>query len=223
MTRLLLTLHKAALALRPDARRHRARLLALRPARRVAQSLDLDAERLVFDRSDWVSAWVDPRQSVTSHSGLLVATRAITTQGRLLWLVRRAGLARAFHSRADDPFAAMAEAEAAWRRRADQRQLRPQVRAIVRDLRRLRRRMWVCRADAYRSPLCDEGVDAFLRSLGLGRFDCFPGWLIAWLFAFDRQVGFVLYEADQRARAALSFPDDPGASGADPRGRAAPH
>lgn len=141
----------------------------------------------------------------------------------MLWLVRRAGLARAFHSRADDPFAAMAEAEAAWRRRADQRPLRPQVRAIVRDLRWLRRRMWVCRADACRSPLCDEGVDAFLRSLGLGRFDCFPGWLIAWLFAFDRQVGFVLCEADQRVRAALSLPGDPGAAGAGTRGRAAPH
>ncbi|WP_299507510.1 hypothetical protein [uncultured Roseobacter sp.] len=46
--------------------------------------------------------------------------------------------------------------------------------------------------DAYRLPFCDEGIDAFLRALRIDGFRFYPGWLVGWLFAIDRQVGFVL-------------------------------
>lgn len=201
MTRPTLALARLYAELRPAARRHRARLLALRgPQARHETSLDLRPSGLIFDRSDWVSVWLDPRQSALSHDGTLVATRAVTPQGRLLWLVRKSGLRRAYHSRAEDAFAAMQEAETAWRRRREQKGAKDEVRAIVRDLRRFRLRYRVTVEDAYRSPLCDEGVDGFLLSLGITGFRSYPGWLIAWLYALDRQVGFVLYEAHLRHR-----------------------
>ncbi len=197
MTRL--TFARLYAELRPATRRHRARLLALRGPQALREtSLDFRPSRLVFDRSEWVSAWLDPRQSVLSRDGTLIATRAITPRGRLLWLVRKCGLCRAYHSRAEDAFAAMEEAEISWRRRRAQRAAKDEVRTIVRDLRRFRVRYRVTLEDAYRSPLCDEGVDGFLLSLGITGFRSYPGWLIAWLYAIDRQVGFVLYEAHLR-------------------------
>ncbi|MEZ5777476.1 MAG: hypothetical protein R3E44_03850 [Paracoccaceae bacterium] len=185
--------------LRPSARRHKTALVNLRDASaRRETSLDLRPRRLVFDRSDWVSAWIDPRQIVLSWDGTTEAVRGVTTHGRLLWIVRQTGLSRAYHSRAADPFDAMAEARTAWQRRRDQRHLKPEVERIVRDLRWFRRRLAIRTDDAYRSPLCDEGVDGFLMSLGIVGFRTYPGWLIAWLYAFERQVGFVLYEAHRR-------------------------
>ncbi|WP_298976515.1 hypothetical protein [uncultured Roseobacter sp.] len=56
--------------------------------------------------------------------------------------------------------------------------------------------------DAYRLPFCDEGIDAFLRALRIDGFRFYPGWLVGWLFAIDRQAGFVLWEAHLRETAA---------------------
>lgn len=156
---------------------------------------------LRFDRTDWVSMWMDVRHVVHSADGSVSMARGITVQGRLLWMVRKKGLQRAYHARATDPFDAMAEAEDAWRRRKEQRVHKDRVKAIVRDLRSLRVRYQVTLDDAYTSPLCDEGVDGFLRSLGISGYHRYPGWLIAWLYAFDRQVGFVLFEAHKRREA----------------------
>lgn len=184
---------------RPSAQRHKATLLSQRSmAERRETSLEVRPEGLIFDRSDWVSAWLDPRQSVISATGVVTATRGITIGGRLLWLVRKAGLDRAYHSRQADPIAAMAEAETAWRRRIELRPFRAEVRQIVRDLRWFRRRLDIYVEDAYRSPLCNEGVDAFLASLGISGLRRYPGWLIAWAYALDRQVGFVIWEAHLR-------------------------
>ncbi|MEM7642225.1 MAG: hypothetical protein AAF366_06815 [Pseudomonadota bacterium] len=151
-----------------------------------------------FDFSDWVSAWVDPQNRATNPSGTVTACRAISMSGRLLWLVRKSGLRRAYHSREMDAEAAIADAENAWQRREDQKIFKPQVRTIVSDLRWLRTRHRVLIDDAYQSPLCNEGIDSFLDTLRISGFRSYPGWLVGWLFAIDRQVGFVLWEAHLR-------------------------
>lgn len=190
-------------ALSPRTRSLKARLVAERPSPpSPVCSLDTRPDRLDFDRSDWVSVWVDPRHCATSPCGTVMACRAISVRGRLLWLVRKSGLRRAFHSREVAAQDAIADAERAWQRREDQRALKPQVRAIVADLRWLRVRHRVLIDDAYRSPLCNEGIDGFLRALRISGFRSYPGWLVGWLFAIDRQVGFVLWEAHLRVTAA---------------------
>lgn len=199
MPRLLYHFSRIRATIKPSARRHKSTLRAQRPSPlSPVRSLDTVPDRLEFDRSDWVAAWVDPRNGATSACGTVQACRAISVEGRLLWLVRKSGLNRAYHSREPQADAAIADAEHAWQRRRDQQVLKPRVRAIVADLRRLRVRHRILIDDAYRSPLCDEGIDAFLRALCISGFRSYPGWLVGWLFTIDRQVGFVLWEAHLR-------------------------
>ena len=174
-------------------------LLAARTGIPALERLCADPERdILFDRSDWVSAYLDRGNTVSIDGGRLMATRAITTQGRMIWLVRSRHLSRAYHSRMADPHAAMTEAERAWQRRRDMRAHRDELGKIVHALRWGRLRYKIRVDDAYASPLCEEGVDGFLRVVGFGAITTFPGWFIAWCFAIDRQVGFVIWEAHQR-------------------------
>lgn len=174
-------------------------LLAERPGasgRALNPSFGMD--ELCLIRSDWVSTWVDPMNWHVDPDTGKTATRAIKLDGRLLWLVRNPAYRRAYHARAVLPQEAIREADFAWSRRAEMRERKAEMLRIVRDLRKLRTRYRVTVEDAYASPLCSDGVDGFLQTLRLDRFRSFPGWLIAWLFALDRQVGFVLWEAHQR-------------------------
>lgn len=178
-------------------------LLAARPD---LSGMDLDvgdvSGDILFSRVDWVPAWEDRSHVVSSEDDGLTATRAITSEGRLIWLVRNTSFRRAFHARSANAPGAFDEARCAWQRRAEFRNHKAEVRRIVRELRFLRVRHDVTVDDAYASPLCEEGVDGFLRTLRLSHYRRFPGWLIAWLSVFDRQVGFVLYEARKRHEAA---------------------
>lgn len=202
MARPLYHLARMRSVLSPKAWRHRDHLRQQRPSPpRPVRALNTAPDRLEFDRSDWVSAWVDPAHRATSRCGTIIACRAISDQGRLLWLVRKSGLRRAYHSRETDANAAIRDAERAWQRRHEQRRLKPQVRSVVADLRWLRVRHPVLIDDAYRSPLCDEGIDGFLRALRISGFRSYPGWLVGWLFTIDRQVGFVIWEAHLRETA----------------------
>ncbi len=165
---------------------------------RFCSNYDAD---IVFDRADWVSALVDTRNVIRFPTQKVTATRAITLQGKLIWLIRSVHYARAYHSSEPDATSATKDAVRAWTRRSDMRRYRDDVRAIVSDLRWGRKRFRIHVDDAYASPLCNEGVDGFLRSIGVGRFTDFPGWFIAWCFALDRQVGFVIWEAYKRTQA----------------------
>ena len=177
-------------------------LLADRPGiSGIELSLGSLSGEMVFSKSDWVSAWEDTLHVVWSDDRKLSATRAITRQGRLIWLVRAEGFRRAYHARALNAESAFREARSAWRRREEFRARKAEIRRIVREMRFLKVRHEVTVEDAYASPLCEEGVDGFLRSLRLDQYHRFPGWLIAWLHAVDRQIGFVLYEARKRHEA----------------------
>ena len=188
------------------------RLLHVRPGISGPElSLGDLARDMVFNRSDWVSAWEDRRHVVWTNDLAFSATRAITRQGRLIWMVRSPGVRRPYHARASTAAAAIQEASLARQRRAEFRHHKEEVRRIVRELRFLRVRHDVTVEDAYASPLCEEGVDGFLRALRLPRFRRFPGWLIAWLQIFDRQVEFVLFEARKRhLSSAGDIPASPG-------------
>lgn len=202
MARPLYHLARLRATLTPRGRRYRDTLYMQRPSPpSPVRSLDMKLDKLAFDRSDWVSAWVDLHNSVDSDCGTITAYRAINMKGQLLWLVRKSGLRRAYHSRETNVKAAIADAKLAWQRREDQRVLKPRVRAVVADLRWLRVRHRVLIDDAYRSPLCNEGIDAFLDTLCISGFRSYPGWLVGWLFAVDRQVGFVIWEAHLRVAA----------------------
>lgn len=191
--------HQALALLRRDRSHHKAELLAQRGAATFAQSLEMWwSNSLVFDRSDWVSAWVDPRQSYWSRDGLTQATRAITVDGRLIWLVSHPKFKRPYHSREETATEAFLDAQNAWRRKTAQAKAKGEVREIVYRLATFRESYAVVIDDAYRSPLCDEGVDGFLRSLGVPGIKRCPGWLVAWFYYVDRQVGFVIYEAHKR-------------------------
>lgn len=183
----------------PTTNNLKCRLLAERPGiSGLELSLgDLPGD-LEFVRSDWVSTWVDRRHMVFSNWQGVTATRAITAQGRLIWMVKHPDYQRAYHARSTTAEAAIREARTAWKRRAAMRRHKAELRLITREMRFLKVRHDVTVDDAYASPLCDEGVDGFLRTLRLGRYRRFPGWLIAWLTIFDRQVGFVLFEARRR-------------------------
>lgn len=190
-------------------RRLMDRLAAERPNQSAIERLCSDYEAdIVFDRADWVSALVDTGNVVEFSTKKMTATRAMTLQGKLIWLIRSAQYRRAYHSSETDAASAVEDALRAWKRRSDMRRYRDDVRAIVSDLRWGRKRFRIHVDDAYASPLCNEGVDGFLRSIGVGRFTDFPGWFIAWCFALDRQVGFVIWEAYKRTQAEPCVPTD---------------
>lgn len=192
---------------RASRRRLGLNLLAQRPD---LGALERDAlvDRLLVDhRLDWVRGLEDPFNTVR-HDGA-VATRAITAQGRLLWIVREAREARVYHARAADPCAAIAEAREARRRRNAIRANRAEIARVIAGLRSGALRFEVRIEDAYASPLCAEGVDGFMRAVGLSRLKRAPGWFVAWLFALDKRVGLVIHEAHRRALREGAVPAQP--------------
>ena len=165
-------------------------------------SLDLSlfdpAGQIAFHKVGWLSTWADILHVVASPCGTVSAMRGITTRGRLIWLVRRARDRRVYASRAADPRDAIREAETTWRRLGEISLRDDAIRRVVAELRFLRVRHDVTVDDARAAGFCPEGIEAFLRAFGLGRFNRFPGWLIAWLALADRRVGAVAYHARQR-------------------------
>lgn len=188
--------------------------LFLRLAAERPQSSLIDREivsagvSFVYDSTDWVRLWYDDGHAVTSPCGVLTAHRAITTCGRLLWLVRSTGKRRAYHAWSDDPADAMDEAARAWAHRKAVRADWQRIESLARDLRRGRRRFDVRIEDAHRSPLCTLGIEGFLSSLGMGRVTRISGRLAGWLMLIEPQVGFVIHEAERRHAQRAEAPQD---------------
>ncbi|MFN6977785.1 MAG: hypothetical protein ACK4OP_06660, partial [Gemmobacter sp.] len=159
--------------------------------------LSVTAE-FAFDTENWVRMWVDPGHAVASDCGQCTATRGITTEGRLLWLVRHRDKAHGYHSAASCPFDAIAEAEWAWAERRRVRRNWAFVESLRRDLVAGRRRMTVEIDDAHRSALCATGIEAFMRRIGLGRVQRVSGRVAALMMLIEPQVGFVLAAAWER-------------------------
>lgn len=153
------------------------------------------------NRENWVRMWVDTGHVVRGDRPGVRATRGIDDRGQLMWLVHRDGKALGYHATAADPVAAIEQAEAAWAHRKAVRQRWREVEALARDLRSGRRSFDVRFEDAAASPLCEVGIRAFLRRVGLSPDGAISGWFAAQLMRVEPQVGFVIYEAARRAEA----------------------
>lgn len=152
----------------------------------------------VFDKTDWVPLYYDTGYAVRSDCGDIIAYRAATLSGQLLWLVFTTGKKRGYHAIADDPVQAMADAKAVWARRAMVRANWEDVTRTAGELRAFRARFDIRIEDAEASPLCSLGIEGFMRAIGMGHVRRMPGWLAGWLMKLEPQMGFVIYEAMQR-------------------------
>lgn len=153
---------------------------------------------LVWNTENWVQMWVDTGYGVVSDDGTLTAFRGIDDEGTLMWLVRTPGKKFGFHSAKADPFAAMDEARQAW---ADRRRVRANwddVRQTAWNLVWGRESFDVLYEDAQDSALCQLGIDAFLRRIGMGRVRRLSGRTAAILMLVDPQLGFVIERAKAR-------------------------
>lgn len=152
----------------------------------------------VFDNTNWVKLWYDPGYAVASDCGTMTAYRAITADGDLLWFVFGDGKKLGFHATETDPVAAMEEAKAAWAHRKAVRTRWDEVEEVSRDLWRGTQKFDVRIEDAHASPLCTQGIEGFMGSVGLGGLTRISGRTAAMMMKIEPQVGFVIFEAWQR-------------------------
>ncbi len=153
---------------------------------------------LVRNTDDWVRVWIDEglvfRDETTNSS----AHRAISDEGRLLWMIKGDGKRFAYHATAPTPEEAFEEAANATARRRSIAKRWPEVRALRRDILLLRDRVRPTREDARHAGLCEMGVDGFLRRTGLGNRQDYPGYILAIASLFDRQIAYPLFAAHVR-------------------------
>lgn len=154
-----------------------------------------------FDKADWVKLWCDTGNAVTSDCGHIIAYRAITLDGTLLWYVFHDRKKRGYHATETDPFAAMEVAEDSWQRRREVRGRWGEVEQVARDLRKGRQHFDVLVSDAYRSPLCSLGTHGFLTAIGMGHVNGLNGRLAGMLMKVEPQLGFAIFEAWKRVQA----------------------
>ena len=158
------------------------------------------SDDIVEERENWIRAFVDYGHAIQCPNGQATALRALdTSDGSLFWLVRRDGKLHGFHSQAVGPYDAIDEAHAAWQRRRQVKKDWAFVERLMRDVLVGRIQINVRIEDAYNSPLCGMGVDAFLTRMRLGHVRQIPGRMAAILMWIDPQVGFVLHEAYSRS------------------------
>lgn len=160
----------------------------------------------VFDKTNWVPLYFDRNYAVTSDCGKMTAYRAVTTKGQLLWLVFTPAKSHGYHALCADPVAAMEEAQRAWARRRAVRQDWASVERSARDLIFGRQKFDIRLEDAQASPLCTLGIEGFLAAIGMSRVKRISGRMAGLLMKIEPQMGFVIYEAMQRHRAAQLAP-----------------
>ena len=158
------------------------------------------SDDIVEERENWIRAFVDYGHAIQCPNGQATAFKALgSSDGSFFWLVRRDGKHHGFHSRAVDPYDAIAEAHAAWQRRRQVRKDWAFVERLMRDVLLGRIQINVRIEDAHNSPLCGMGIEAFLTRMGLGHVREIPGRMAAILMWSDPQGGFVLHEAYSRS------------------------
>lgn len=154
---------------------------------------------IMLERENWIEALVDYGHAINVPGIEATAYRSLhTLDGTLFWLVRRSGKMDGYHAEAFDPRDAIEEASTAWKLRKRVRRNWSDVERLSRDLILGRKRITVRIDDAYASPLCTMGVNAFMRRFGLMHVRVLSGWLAAILMRIDSQVGFVIHQAHLR-------------------------
>ena len=156
------------------------------------------APRIVRDRTNWVRCRVDYGQCVDRAADGAIARRAITDEGRLIWLVHAPGRRHAYHAVAAGVEAAFAEADAARvRRRAIGRRW-AEIARLRRDVLLCRRRFFTTVGDAREAGLCELGIRGFLARFGLARRGGAPAFVLALVSFVDRQPGYAMFAAHLR-------------------------
>ncbi|MBM2576347.1 hypothetical protein JQC91_08510 [Jannaschia sp. Os4] len=180
----------------------KAKLLAERPG---LSALDREAllgsAALERNTDNWVRSWIDTEHVVTHRSKRVVATRAITDSGLLIWMVRLQGNRFAFHSDREGVDDAFRQASEARRARKAIASRWDEYRALRRRIFLGGRRLTITVDDARRAGLCELGIQGFLHRVGLGGRTHFPGRLLAALSYVDRQVGYAVFAGHLRQQA----------------------
>lgn len=153
---------------------------------------------LVRSTDNWVRTWIDPENTVTHRSGRIVASRAITQSGLLIWMVQQKGNRFAFHADRDTAEEAFKQASQARRARKAIASRWPEIVKLRHRILMGRTRLTVSVDDARRAGLCELGVQGFLHRIGLGGRTEFSGKLLAMLSFMDRHVTYAMFAAYQR-------------------------
>ena len=156
------------------------------------------ASDVAFSYCDWVRAWVDQGHEVRSDLHGATAYRAISDEGRFMWLVMRDGKERGFHSTRGTAYEAIRDATAHADKRREVRQNWTSVKALCRRVRAGRLNFEVEIADAHRGGLCELGVSGFMKRFGLARVQKMSARKAAYLILLDKQVGHAIYAAALR-------------------------
>lgn len=189
-------LHPTSVALRQKLAKDR-RMVSLIEREYLTHSPDI-----VFERENWVSAFVDYGHEVSFDRGRTRVCRAVNVRdGALFWMVRQQGKRLGYHAEGDDPLAAVEQAETAWAGRRAVRQNWAEVEALAADLLTGRRSFRVRVQDAFDSPLCSMGVRGFLASMRMSEDRDVSGRMAAMLMKIESQVGFVIHQAHLRVSA----------------------
>ncbi|MDJ1006699.1 MAG: hypothetical protein QNJ13_02650 [Paracoccaceae bacterium] len=172
------------------------------------------SDEIVFERENWVGAFVDYGHAVSFDEGRMTSYRAVEArEGRLFWFVRRSDRKLGYHAARHDPLDAAEEADGAWRGRRAVRQDWDFVEGLAKDLIAGRRRFRVHIEDAFNSPLCPMGIEGFLRSVGLRNVKEISGRFAAFLMKIEPQVGFVIHQAYRRHAGLAGGPQPDAAQG----------
>ncbi|MEL6551289.1 MAG: hypothetical protein AAFQ54_13685 [Pseudomonadota bacterium] len=195
-------------------RRLQAALLDARPPLAGNHNQPPHADTLVYDASNWVRCWYDPRHRVADPVDGTAALRAISRDGELFWLVFHRVKQHPFHADTEHARDAIEMARVHWARRRTMRARMRELHALRRAVIKGQIRGVVLVEDATAAGLCRMGTEAFLRRTGLaifaqsdgaGRADALhvrvPARLLALLSYLEPQAALCLLTAFDRLKA----------------------
>ena len=157
-----------------------------------------DLFELVRNTDDWVKVWVDEGQYVRDDASKVTATRAITDEGQLIWMVKLDGKRFSYHATSTLARDAFEEAKEAREKRRLVTKRWTEVKQLRRDILLGRRRLRVTIEDAKNAGLCTLGINGFLKKTGMGQKPDYPAFILMLVSLFDRQVAFPVFAAHLR-------------------------
>lgn len=184
----------------PVPHRRAAMFEVLAGERPDAQGYDPEADAFVYVDRTWVTLWYDPDHSVRSQCGGMIAYRAITTTGDLLWYVAPAGEAPVYHAQCADPYEAIEHATVALGAQGDLNRRWMHIERVAQDLRAGRARFDVTWADARTAQVAPAGFRALMAVTGVCGAPRLSGRVAAMLMKLDPSMGHIIYAAWLRAQ-----------------------
>ncbi|WP_415920759.1 hypothetical protein [Tateyamaria sp. SN6-1] len=161
-----------------------------------AEHAGSDAQgRFTFDTAHGVQLWSDTEHKARSNFGTLVAHRAITARGDLIWRVEDSARGHVFLTDASAPQTAMDLALRTWDSARQLRDAPDPLQALITDLRRDRINFGVELSDAAATPLSAFGFRAVLDRAGFFDLTRVSAQAVLRLMKSEPLVAHVLYAA----------------------------